>query len=264
MTQSRLFAMIFPFFVETFVTRIFLFFIGAFLLSVAPRQAQTAELKVFASRAVWTVLQEIGPDFEREAGLKLTLTTGLSSEFLPRINAGEPFDVVAAPPPVLDGLVRSGKVVGSSKVNLVRSAVGVVVRAGAPKPDVSSVEAFKQTLLNAKSITHLPTPGVPQLLERLGLKEVLASKITVPKTEISAELVAKGEIELAILVVTQAFTTPGVVLAGPLPSEIQTPSVFGAAISSASQAPDASRRLLDLFKTSRAIEVIKAQGMEPM
>ncbi|MGE0037956.1 MAG: molybdate ABC transporter substrate-binding protein [Xanthobacteraceae bacterium] len=249
---------------EVLMMRIMIALIGASLLITAPRQANSAELKVFASRAVWTVLQKIGPEFEKETSHKLTLITGLSPEFLKRINGGESFDVVAAPPPVLDGLVRSGKVVGSSKVNLVRSDVGVVVRAGAPKPDVSSVEAFKQTLLNAKSITYLPTPGVPALLERLGLKETLASKTTVPKTEISTELVAKGEIELAIIVVTQAFTTPGVELAGPLPPEIQTPAVFGAAISSNSQAPGAAQRLLDSFKTPRAIEVIKAQGMDPM
>ena len=176
-------------------------------------------------------MQEIGPGFEKETGHKLTLVTGLSPEFLKRINAGEPFDVIAAPPPVLDGLIKSGKVAASSKVNLVRSAVGVVVRAGAPKPDVSSVEAFKQTLLKAKSITYLPVPGVPQMLEQLGLKDALASKTEVPDTEISTELVARGEIELAIIVVTQAFTTPGVELAGPLPKEIQRYSVFGGAIS---------------------------------
>jgi len=234
---------------------------GSLLLST---MANSAELKVFASRAVWTVLQEIGPGFEKETGHKLTLVTGLSPEFLKRINAGESFDVIAAPPPALDGLIKNGKVEASSKVNLVRSAVGVVVRAGAPKPDVSSVEAFKQTLLKAKSITYLPVPGVPQLLERLGLKEALASKTRVPDTEISTELVARGEIELAIIVVTQAFTTPGVELAGPLPKEIQSYSVFGGAISTGSQAPGPAQHLLDFFRTSRALEVIKAQGMEPM
>ena len=238
-------------------------FVGSLLL-IMSTVAHSAELKVFASRAVWTVLQEIGPGFEKETGHKLTLVTGLSPEFLKRINAGESFDVIAAPPPALDGLIKNGKVEASSKVNLVRSAVGVVVRAGAPKPDVSSVEAFKQTLLKAKSITYLPVPGVPQLLERLGLKEALASKTRVPDTEISTELVARGEIELAIIVVTQAFTTPGVELAGPLPKEIQSYSVFGGAISTGSQAPGPAQHLLDFFRTSRALEVIKAQGMEPM
>jgi molybdate transport system substrate-binding protein len=241
--------------------RIVAVLIGSLLLSTG---ADSAELKVFASRAVWTVLQEIGPAFEKETGHKLTLVTGLSPELLKRINAGEPFDVIAAPPPVLDGLVKSGKVTASSKVNLVRSAVGVIVRAGAPKPDVSSVEAFKQTLLNAKSITYLPVPGVPQLLEQLGLKDALASKIKVPDTEISAELVARGEIELAIIVVTQAFTTPGVELAGPLPKELQRYSEFGGAISTASETPEAAQRLLESLQTRSAQEVIRAEGMEPM
>ena len=241
--------------VSTFITSVML------IISTA---ANSAELKVFASRAVWTVLQQTGPAFEKETGHRLTLVTGLSPEFLKRIHAGEPFDVIAAPLPVLDGLIRDGKVAVSSKVNLVRSAVGVVVRAGAPKPDVSSVEAFKQTLLRAKSITYLPVPGVPQMLERLGLKDALASKTTVPDTEISTELVAKGEIELAIIVVTQAFTTPGAEVAGLLPEEIRLDAAFGGAISSTTQAPGPAQHLLDSLKSPRALEVIKAQGMEPM
>src|SRR5689334_7669367 len=98
-------------------------FVGSLFL-ISSTAAESAELKVFASRAVWTVLQEIGPGFEKETGHKLTLATGLSSDFLKRINTGEQFDVIAAPPPVLDGLIKKGKVVASSKVNLVRSAVG--------------------------------------------------------------------------------------------------------------------------------------------
>src|SRR5262245_59038544 len=206
--------------------------------------ARSAELKIFASRAIWTVLAEIGPEFEKNSGHKLDVITGLSSEFVRRINAGEMFDVIAAPPAALDGLIGSGKVAADSKTNLARSAYGVVVRAGAPKPDVSSVEAFKRALLNAKSITYLPVPGVPQLIERLGLKESIASKVTIPNTDISSELVAKGEIELAIVAITQAFTTPGVELAGPLPAEIQVHTSFGGAVSVTSKAPDASRDLL--------------------
>ena len=208
--------------------------ISLFSLIISVETVHSAELKVFASRAVWTVLREVGQEFEQKTGHKLVLTTGLSFHYVDQINAGE-FDVIAAPP-----------------------------RAGAPKPDVSSVEAFKQTLLRAKSITYLPTPGVPLMLERLGLKDALASKITVPKTEISTELVAKGEIELAIIVATQAFTTPGVELAGPLPPEIRFYGSFGGAVSSASKVPDAGRSLLEFLKSPRVVEVIKAQGMEPM
>jgi molybdate transport system substrate-binding protein len=237
--------------------------ISLFSLIISVETVHSAELKVFASRAVWTVLREVEQEFAQKTGHKLVLTTGLSFHYVDQFNAGE-FDVIAAPPPELDRLIKSDKLIASSKVDLVRSVVGVVVRAGAPKPDVSSVEAFKQTLLRAKSITYLPTPGVPLMLERLGLKDALASKITVPKTEISTELVAKGEIELAIIVATQAFTTPGVELAGPLPPEIRFYGSFGGAVSSASKVPDAGRSLLEFLKSPRVVEVIKAQGMEPM
>jgi molybdate transport system substrate-binding protein len=226
--------------------------------------ARSAELKIFTSRAISTVLAKIGPEFEKNTGHKLDVITGMSSEFVGRINAGETFDVIAAPPPVLDGLIKSGKVAADSKTNLVRSAYGVAIRVGAPKPDISSVEAFKRALLNAKSITYLPVPGVPQLIERLGLKDAIASKVTMPSTDISSELVAKGEIELGILVVTQMFTTPGVELAGPLPPEIQFYTSFGGAVSATSKSADAARDLLVFLKGRTAISVIKAQGMEPI
>ena len=223
-----------------------------------------AELKVFVPRAVWTVLKEIGPDFERETSTKLSINYGLSGEYLKKINAGEPFDVISAPPPALEGLVRDGKVLASSKVNLVRSEVGVIVRAGSPKPDISSVEAFKQTLLKAQSITYLPLPGVPQMLERLGLKEAIASKTRVPDSDISTELVAKGEVELAVVVITQAFTTPGVELVGTLPRELQQYGLFGVAISSTTQVRGLAQKLVDTLRSPRAIEIMKSQGMEPM
>jgi molybdate transport system substrate-binding protein len=226
--------------------------------------ARCAELKIFASRAIWTVLAEIGPEFEKSSGHKLNVITGLSPEFVGRINAGETFDAIAAPLAVLDGLIKNGKVAADSKANLARSAYGVVVRAGAPKPDISSVEAFKRALLNAKSITYLPVPGVPQLIERLGLKDAIASKVTIPNTDISSELVAKGEVELAIVVITQTFTTPGVELAGPLPPEIQFDTSFGGAVSATSKSADGARDLLIFLKRPTAIGVIKAQGMEPI
>lgn len=240
------------------------FLLFGFLSFAIQGQGYADELKIFTSRAVATVLEKIGPEFEKGTGHKLNLTTGLSSEFVGRINAGEPFDVVAAPPPVLDSLANSGKIAAESKTGLVRSANGVAIRTGAPKPDVSSLENFKRALLDAKSITYLPVPGVPQLIERLGLKEALAAKTTIPKTDLSSELVAKGEVELAIVPVTQAFTTPGVELAGPLPSEIQFYTAFGGAISANSKSRDAAAELLKFLKGSSALRVIKEQGMEPI
>jgi molybdate transport system substrate-binding protein len=238
------------------------FLVYGFLIFGIQGHACSDELKIFTSRAVATVLEKIGPEFEKGTGHKLNITTGLSSEFVGRINAGEAFDVVAAPPPVLDGLISSGKVAADSKTGLVRSANGVAVRTGAAKPDINSLENFKRALLEAKSITYLPVPGVPQIIERLGLKDALAAKTTIPKTDLSSELVAKGEVELAIVPITQTFTTPGVELAGPLPPEIQFYTAFGGAISAASKHRDAAADLLKFLKGSAALRVIKEQGME--
>jgi molybdate transport system substrate-binding protein len=236
----------------------------ALLVCMSHGTAHAAELKIFASRAIWTVLAELAPEFERNSGHKLNVITGLSSEFVGRINAGETFDVIAAPPAALDGLIKNGKVSADSKTNLARSAYGVAVRAGAPKPDISSVEGFKRALLNTKSITYLPVPGVPQIIERLGLKDAIAAKVTIPNTDTSSELVAKGEIELGIVAITQTFTTPGIELVGPLPPEIQFYTNFGGAVSATSKTADAARDLLAFLKGPSAIRVIKAQGMEPI
>src|SRR5262249_21785473 len=136
------------------VTRFSIFAVCLAVALALHNTAQAAELRVFASRAVWTVLAAIGPDFEKTSGHKLNTTTGLSGEFVRRINSGEGFDVVAAPPGTLAGLLRNGKILPDSQIGIARSNYGVVVRAGARKPDISSVETFKRALLDAKSITY--------------------------------------------------------------------------------------------------------------
>jgi molybdate transport system substrate-binding protein len=220
-----------------------------------------AEIKIFTARAIATVLEKIGPEFERTSGHKLNVISGFGPVFLRQINAGEPFDVFVSTPPTMNSLFQDGTLV--SRTNLVRSGTGVEVRAGAPKPDISSVEAFKRALLNAKSVGYLPTGGVIALIERLGLTDALKAKVTIPKTDIVSELVAKGELELGVVVITQILTTPGVELVGPLPPEIQFYTVFVGGISAKSKAPDAARNFLKFLTGPVAIPVIKSQGMEP-
>lgn len=229
----------------------------------AVASAASAELKVLTSRAIATVLDVVGPQFEQATRNKLTVVTGFSPELVRRINAGEPFDILAAPPPVLDTMIKAGKLNAGTRTLLVRSDVGVGVRAGAPKPDISTVAAFKQALLNAKSIAYLPTPGVPQVLERLGVADAIKSKSTVPETDIVSELVAKGEVELGIVVMSQLLTTPGVDLVGPLPDDIKVTTIFGGAVSASSNVPDAARALLQFLRTEEAVKVIRKQGMVP-
>jgi len=156
-------------------------------------------------------------------------------------------------------------VIADTRVNLVRSGIGVEVRAGAPKPDISSVEAFKGALLNARSIGYLKVGSgiyLAALLDRLGIAEAIASKVTRPDTDIVSELVAKGELELGMVVITQIMTTPGVELVGPLPSEIQSYITFTAGVSASAQAPEAARDLLKLLQGPNALPIIKSQGME--
>jgi molybdate transport system substrate-binding protein len=225
--------------------------------------ARAADIKIFTSRAIATVLEKVGSDFERISGDRLHVISGFSPVFVKQIHAGEPFDVVVSPPSTLDALIKDGHVLSDSRTDLVRSGVGVAVRRGALKPDLGSVEAFKRALLNARSVGYLPTAGVPQLIERLGIGDAIKSKTTIPNTDIVSELVAKGEIELGVVVITQILTTPGVELAGPLPPEIQFYTTFTAGVGAKSKVPGEARALIKFLIGPVATPVIKAQGMEP-
>ena len=221
------------------------------------------EIKVFTAKAIATVLEQVGPDFQRATGHRLNVVSGFGPDFVGRINAGESFDVVVSAPALVDGLIRSGKLDANSRTNLVRASTGVAVRAGVPKPDVRSVEAFKRALIEAKSIGYLRIAGVPQLIERLGIANEIKSKVTIPDTDIVSELVAKGELQLGVVIVAQILTTPGVELAGPLPSEIQIFIPFVAALSANSAAPDGARALIGFLRSPGAAQVIRSQGMDP-
>ena len=225
--------------------------------------ANAAEIKVFTARAIATVLDKVGPEFERQTGHKLNVISGFGPVFVRQINAGEPFDIFVSTPATMEGLFNEGKLIAETRTNLVRSGTGVEVRAGAPKPDISSVEAFKRALLNAKSIGYLRVGGVPELVDRLGIADAIKSKVTIPGTDVVSELVAKGELELGVVVMTQILTTPGVELVGPLPPEIQFYVTFVAGISANSKVPDAARDLIKYLTGPMAIPVIKSQGMEP-
>ena len=221
-----------------------------------------AEVKVFTARAIATVLAKIGPEFERTTGHKLNVISGFGPVFLRQINAGESFDVFVSTPAGMETLFKDGKLIADTRTNLARAGTGVEVRAGAPKPDIGSVEAFKRALLNAKSIGYLRVAGVPQLVERLGIADAIKSKVTIPDRDIVSEQVAKGELELGIMVITQILTTPGVELVGPLPPEIQLYIDFAAGVSTRAKAPDAAKALIKFLTGPTAIPVIKSQGME--
>ena len=184
-----------------------------------------------------------------------------------RISAGEPFDFLVAAPAQIDGLIDAGKIIRETRTDLARSGIGVAVRAGARKPDVSSVDAFKRALLAARSIAYLKEGQsgvyIAGVLDRLGIADAIRSKLTLPETDIVSELVSRGTIELGIVVITQILTTDGVSLAGPLPSEIQSYITFTGGISAESKSIDAAKELMAVLKSPTAIRVMRAQGMEP-
>jgi len=237
----------------------------AFASSVAASWA--ADVKILSTRAVMTILETVGPEFERTAGHKLHVSSDVAINHVRRVMANEPFDLLVASPSQMDDLIRSGRIVAETRTNLVRSGIGVEVKAGAPKPDIGTMDAFKKALLDAKSVGYLKEgqSGVylHRLFERLGMADALRSKAVRPDTDSVSELVAKGGIELGLVVITQILTTPGVELVGPIPQEAQSYINFVAGISISAIAPDAARALLDFLKSPAVLPVIKAQGMEP-
>ena len=236
------------------------------VILATPVVAAADEIRVWTARAIATVLAEVGSEFERATGHRLIITSDLPPAFLRRFEAGEPFDLLISGSSPVDEWIRSGRLAAKTRDEIARSGIGVEVRAGSPKPDIGTVDAFKRALLNAKSIAYLRVGSgiyLEGLLERLGLSRTLESRIIRPDADIVSELVAKGEVELGMTVITQILTTPGVDLAGPLPPEIQSYVTFVAGVSSQSRVPKAASELIEFLAGPRAIAVIKAQGMEP-
>src|SRR5262245_13845705 len=234
------------------------------LILAPPIIANAAEIKVWTAKAIATVLAEIGPQFERTTGHNLNVYSGLPADFVRRANAGEPFDVLISS--IVDSWIKDGKIIAETRTDIARSGIGAEVRAGARKPDISSVEAFKRALLDAKSIAYLRVGSgihVASVLEHLGIAEAVKSKVMRPESDIVSELVARGEVELGMVVITQILTTTGVDLVGPLPPEIQSYIVFTAGVSANSKVPGAAEDLIKFLNGPIATPVIKAQGMEP-
>jgi molybdate transport system substrate-binding protein len=236
----------------------------------APRQhaaqpARGAEVRVWTTRAIATVLNEIGPLFERTSGFRLQVISDLPPGFERRVVSGEPFDLLISGSAPVDDWIRSGRLLGATRVELARSGIGVAVRAGSLKPDLTSVAAFRDAIQRAKSIAYLRVGSglyLDSLFRKLALVEAVGAKARRPTGDSVAILVAQGEVEMGLVVITQVLTTPGVELAGPLPSEVQSHVTFVAAIAAKAAAPEGARRLIEFLQGPEAGRVILAQGME--
>ena len=228
--------------------------------------AQAAELKVYASTAVKAVLQELGPQFEKATGDKLVFTFGPAAVMKKQIDEGAAFDVAILTPALTDGLATAGKIDPASRVAIARAGSGVAVPAGSPKPDVSTAEELKRTLLQAKSIgfngVGASRAGNEALLAKLGIADQVKLKIKL-LNESAPVGVAKGEVEIGLGSMSEVLLVPGVQLTGPFPAGLQSYLVFMAGVSSASKNADAATSLIKFLTASAAAPVFKAKGMEP-
>ena len=227
---------------------------------------EATEIKVWAPWVIAAVLWKIGLQFELTSGYQLDITSDLPGTYIKWIDGGEPFDVLIGTPDMIDELTKTGKIAVETHATLCRSKVGVEVRAGAPKSDIGSVEAFKRALLEAESIAYLKVGGglyVQNMLERIGIYDAIKSKVTRPDADIVSELVAKGDVELGMVNIGQILTTSGVQLVGPLPIELQSFVVFVAGVSNNSRAREAAQGLIQFLTGPNALAVMKSHGMEP-
>ena len=231
-----------------------------------PPGAAADEIRIWTTRAIATVLAEVGAEFELTTRHRLVVTTDLPTAFQRRFDAGETVDLLISGSSPVDEWIRTGRIVANTRAEIARSGIGVEVRAGSRKPDIATVDAFKRALLNARSIAYLKVGSgvyLEGLFERLGMSRALESKTIRPDSDIVSELVAKGEVELGMTVITQILTTRGVDLVGPLPPEIQSYVTFVAGVGAQSRAAKAASELIAFLGGPQATAVIKAQGMEP-
>ena len=241
----------------------------ALLLGLLPLgQATAAELKVFGSRVTKIVVAELASEFERASGFTPVVVADVAQAMKRRIEADEPFDVAVLVNFQTDDLIKSGRLLADSRADVMRSGIGVAVKRGAEKPDISTVDAFKRALLAAKSITYLKegasTIHLKKVFAELGLTDALAGKTVQPMTESVSELVAAGEVELGIIVVPNILSVPGAELVGALPDEINSYVTFTAGVSATSPNREAARALINLLTSPAAVAIIRAKGMEPV
>ena len=244
------------------------FIAGALSLTVA--SAGAAEIKVLTAGAYKQVALALVPDFEKQTGHKVVVDNGTTGQLKKRIEGGEAFDLLVITPAVVDEMIASGKLVAGSQVKLASVGVGVVVKEGAPKPDISTVDKFKQALLAAKSVAYIdPASGgssgiyVDKLLVKLGIADQIKPKAKLKQGGHVADLIVSGEAELGIHQISEIVPVKGAALVGPLPKEIQSTTTYAAGLSASANDKQAVKELSEYLSGPDAAAVLKSKGMEP-
>jgi molybdate transport system substrate-binding protein len=235
--------------------------------------AQAAEINVMNSGGFAAAYLDLVPEFERATGNTIKTAWGPSMGTAPdaiplRLQRGEPVDVIIMVGYALGDLIKQGKIVADSRVDLARSKIGMAVRAGASKPDISSVEAFKQALIAAKSIAYSDSAsGIyvsTELFQRLGIGDELRAKSREIKGERVGNVVARGEAEIGFQQISELLPIHGIDFVGPIPAELQKITVFSAGIAVSTKDPSAAKTLLEFLASPAAITAIQKSGLEPV
>ncbi|HEY6380927.1 MAG TPA: molybdate ABC transporter substrate-binding protein [Pseudolabrys sp.] len=239
-------------------------------LSVPLQASSAGEVKVLTAGAFRQVVVALVPDFEKQTGTKVIVDNDTAGALQKRIESGEAFDVAVITPAIVDDLTGKGKIAAGTRANLAAVSIGVMVKDGAPKPDVSTVDAFKNALLAAKTVAYIdPASGgssgiyLDKLLERLGIADQVRPKAKLKKGGYVADLIVSGEAELGVHQISEIVPVKGAALVGPLPKEIQNTTTYAAGLSASPQNKEAAQALIKIFSGPEAAAVLKSKGMDP-
>jgi molybdate transport system substrate-binding protein len=233
------------------------------MMLTASISARADEISVISSSALKPVLEQVAPEFEKATGHRLVFTWGQAE-----ILKGTSFDLAVLTAAVVDKLIMQGRLVGATRTTVAVSTVGLAVRKGAAKPDISTVESFKRTLLDARSITFAEEGGTGAYLKalflRLGIADALAGKLRHLRLQQGpAEAVADGDAEIALTQISEILPRAGAELVGPLPSEVQLTTTYVAAGGVGTPHLDAAGELIKFITAPPAASVLRANGLDP-
>jgi molybdate transport system substrate-binding protein len=250
-----------------------LFVIGLGLWLAAAHIAQAEEIRVITSGAFTEAYKKLVPEFEKQTGHQVISSFGASVGNAPdsiptRFSRGEKFDLVILSDGGLEALVKSGKVIPGSRVDLVRSQIGAAVRKGTPKPDISTVEALKQTLLNAKSIAYSASASgtylSTELFPKLGVAEQLKDTAKKIMSERVGAVVARGDAELGFQQVSELIYFKELDFVGTLPESVQQTIFFSAGLVEGSNEQETAKQLIRFFQSPAVADVIRQTGLDPV
>ena len=244
--------------------------LGSFVATVlltGINAARADEVKVIAANAVKEPFLELVKAFEKSSGHKVTAVWSGTAGITKSISGGELVDIVIVGAADIDKLIQAGKLVAGSRADFAKSGVGVAVRAGLPKPDISSAEAVKKAVLEAKSVAYSSGPSglyIAELFNRMGIAEQVKHKLKLPPSNVLVgDVLARGEADLGFQQASDLLHVKGIVYVGPLPHEIQNITVYAAGLHAAAPAPEAAKALVKFLTATEARAVIMKTGMDP-